>query len=142
MKKLLLLTLFISAAFMLNAQVRIGFLGGANRSDIIETNNLPIKLNYKPKYGYHGGMLAEFSLNKKGSLAFQPNVTYYNKGRELKKTFEPGTSTLLDSSVKQSLNYIDIPLHLIAKIKLVKKLKFIIGAGPYASFYLSGRDKA
>jgi len=32
-------------------------------------------------------------------------------------------------------------LNIIGKIKLFKKVKFIIGAGPYASFLLSGKEK-
>lgn len=144
MKKFFPLFFLLIAFGTANAQVKVGFIGGANRSTIVETNNLPnwstIKPGYSPIYGYHGGLFAEFSLNKKHSLAFQPTVIYFNKGRKYDQTFNPVT-TLKDSGSKQLLNYIDIPLNLIAKIKLTKNLKFLIGAGPYASFFLSGREK-
>lgn len=145
MKKFFPLFFLLIASTVASAQVRVGFLGGANRSTILETNNLAnwstIKGNYSPIYGYHGGLFADISLNKKGSLAFQPSVIYFNKGRKYFERFDPATSLIADSGVKQLLNYIDIPLNLMAKIRIYKKLKFIIGAGPYASFFLSGREK-
>jgi len=144
MKKLLSAFSFLIATVSVLGQAKVGLFGGANQSDIIQTSNLAnwntIKSNYDPIIGYHGGLLAEFPLNKKGSLAFQPNVVYYNKGRKYSEKFS-SSPTLLDSSVKQMLNYIDIPLNIIVKLKIVKKLKFIIGAGPYASFFLSGKEK-
>ena len=140
MKKLLLSFSLVIAALGVFSQAKVGLFGGANRSEILQTSNQAnwntIKGNYEPIYGYHGGLLAEFALNKKGSLAFQPNVVYYNKGRKYMQTFASPT-TLRDSGVKQMLNYIDIPLNVIGKLRIFKKLKFIIGAGPYASFFLS-----
>lgn len=144
MKKLLLALFVFSISTLTRAQVKVGFMGGANQSTIIETSSQSnwssIKSNYKPIIGYHGGIFAEFALNKKRTLAFQPAVVYFNKGRNYEQHFDPAI-TLQDSSVKQMLNYIDIPLHLIGKIKLAKKVNFIIGVGPYASFFLSGREK-
>ena len=144
MKKLLLSFSLVIAALGVFSQAKVGLFGGANRSEILQTSNQAnwstIKGNYEPIYGYHGGLLAEFALNKKGSLAFQPNVVYYNKGRKYMQTFASPT-TLRDSGVKQMLNYIDIPLNVIGKLRIFKKLKFIIGAGPYASFFLSGKEK-
>lgn len=144
MKKLLLSFSLLLVYAVVFSQAKVGLFGGANRSEILETSNQAnwntIKGNYEPIYGYHGGLLAEFSLNKKGSLAFQPNVVYYNKGRKYFEKFATPT-TLLDSGVKQQLNYIDIPLNIIGKLRIYKKLKFIIGAGPYASFFLSGKEK-
>jgi outer membrane protein OmpA-like peptidoglycan-associated protein len=140
MKKFFPLIFLVILAATGNAQTRVGFIGGANRSDILESNNAATKQYYSPIYGYHGGLLAEIPLNKKHSLFLQPAVVYYNKGRKFYESFT--TNPLYkDSGVKQLLNYIDIPLTLMAKIKIVKKLKFIIGAGPYASFFLSGREK-
>ncbi|MBK7433823.1 MAG: OmpA family protein [Chitinophagaceae bacterium] len=144
MKKLLLLLFLFAGPIAAMSQVKVGLFGGANRSTIVQTSDQAnwstIKPNYDPIYGYHGGLLAEFALNKKGSLAFQPNVAYYNKGRKYFETFAAG-SLLQDSGVKQMLNYIDIPLNIIGKIRIAKNFKFIIGAGPYASFFLSGKEK-
>lgn len=144
MKKLIPVFFLLAIAFTSQAQVKVGFMGGANRSNILETSNLAnwstIKSNYDAIIGYHGGLLAQFKLNKKGSLVFQPSVVYFNKGRKYAQTFNPAV-TLKDSSVKQLLNYIDIPLQLVGKIKIAKNFRFIIGAGPYASFFLSGKEK-
>ena len=145
MKKFFPLFLLLFASGIVTAQVRVGVIGGANRSTILETNNLAnwssIKKNYKPIIGFHGGLMADIPLNKKKSLVFQPSVIYFNKGRKYSEKFNPALSTLKDSTVSQLLNYIDIPLNVIAKIRLFKNVKFIIGAGPYASFFLSGREK-
>lgn len=144
MKKLLLILFAFTSATLTQAQVKVGFMGGANQSTIIETSDMAnwssIKSNYEPIIGYHGGIFAEFGLNKKRSLSFQPAVVYFNKGRKYSQQFNP-VVTLKDSSVKQLINYIDIPLHLIGRIKLARKINFIIGVGPYASFFLSGREK-
>src|SRR5450631_2915311 len=102
MKKLFPLLFFIGITFVARSQVRVGILGGANRSTILETNSLTnwntIKNNYSPIYGYHGGFFADFPLNKKGSLSFQPAVIYYNKGRKYLQKFDTTTSFTVDSS--------------------------------------------
>ena len=146
MKKLLPLLFFVIMASAAAAQLKVGFLGGANRSTILETNSIPnwssiIKPNYSPLYGAHGGVFAEIPLNKKGSLVFQPGAIYFNKGRKYKQQFDTAVSFVADSSSALRLNYIDIPFNLIIKFNLGKKVKFMIGAGPYVSFFFNGNEK-
>ena len=145
MKKLLPLFLFIALTCSSWAQFKIGFLAGANRSTIIETNNLPnwntIKPNYAVIYGYHGGIISDIPLNSKGNLVLEPGVIYYNKGRKYLQKFDSAVSFTRDSSFKQQLNYIDIPLNLILKFRLSDKIKFFLGGGPYASFFFKGSEK-
>ncbi len=146
MKKLLPLFFFIGITIMARSQVRVGILGGANRSTILETNSLTnwntIKNNYSPIYGFHGGLFADFPLNRKASFAFQPAVIYYNKGRKYFQQFDTTTSFTTDSSFKQQLNYIDIPFNFLLKFRLAKKVKFFLGGGPYASFIFNGTEKS
>ncbi len=147
MKKLFPLFFFIGITFIARSQVRVGILGGANRSTILETNNIPgwdstTKKNYSPLYSWHGGMFADIPLTKKGNFSFQPSVIYYNKGRKYLQNFDTTTSLRKDSSFKQELNYIDIPLNLLVKFRLAKKVKFFLGGGPYASFFFKGSEKS
>jgi len=147
MKKLLQLFIFTGLACIAHSQVRVGILGGANRSTILEKNSLAnwdsIKKNYSPIYSFHGGVFADFPLNRKANLSFQPAVIYYNnKGRKYSQKFDTSRSFTADSSLTQQLNYIDIPLNLLVKFKLAKKVKFFLGGGPYASFFFKGSEKS
>ena len=127
------------------AQINVGIIGGVNQSTIVETNTLPgwnnIKNNYKWLQGFHGGVFSQIPLNKKGSLVFEPAVMYYNKGRKYFQQFDTSSNVLAkDSSFKQQLNYIDIPLNLLLKFRLGNNASFFIGGGPYASFFFNGTE--
>src|SRR5882672_3336247 len=103
MKKLLPLLFFIITGSAATAQLKVGFLAGANRSTVLETNSIPnwgtdIKPNYAALYGGHGGVFAEIPLNKKGTVVFQPNVIYFNKGRKYDQKFDTAVSFVSDSN--------------------------------------------
>ena len=147
MKKIFILLVLNFAVSTSNAQIKVGILGGANESTIVETNNLTnwgnIKKNYNWLQGFHGGLVTEIPVNKKGSVVFQPALVYYNKGRKYFQQFDTSVTILAkDSSFKQRLNYIDIPLNLLVKLRLGSKLNFIIGGGPYVSFFFNGSEKS
>ena len=147
MKKLFSLFIFLFSVNAATAQVKVGIMGGANQSTIVETNNLvnwnTIKNNYSWLIGAHGGLVTEIPFNKKASFVFQPAVLYYNKGRKYFQQFDTSRMVLAkDSSFKQMLNYIDIPLNLLLKLHLGGKLSFIIGGGPYVSFFFNGTEKS
>ena len=147
MKKLITIMFFTGMALSANAQVKVGIMGGANMSTIVETNNLTnwstIKKNYKWLQGYQGGVVAEIPLNKRSTFVLQPAVMYFNKGRKYFQQFDPATSLLVqDSSFKTKLNYIEIPLNLLLKFHLGKKVNFVIGGGPYAAFFSGGSEKS
>jgi len=146
MKKLLPVLLFVITASVASAQLKIGFLGGVNRSTILETNSIPnwgtdIKPNYAPLYGPRGGIFAEIPLTKKGNLVFQGGAVYSSKGRKYEQHFDPLVNPLIDTTSTLHLNYIDILFNLILKFKLGSKVKFMVGAGPYASFFFKGSEK-
>jgi OOP family OmpA-OmpF porin len=44
----------------------------------------------------------------------------------------------LHVQTNEFLNYIDIPLNLVVKFRLGKSVKFIVGGGPYFSFFFDG----
>ena len=123
-------------------QFRIAIVGGAHQSKVLETNNLPgwdtLKNNYSARTGAHFGFVADLPLGARSRLIFQPGIIYYNKGRKSIQNFDTLTSTIISKSTTQYVNYTDIPLNLI--LKFGKKTKFIIGGGPYASFFYSGKE--
>lgn len=143
-KAIFTLFLFFSLAFQLSAQIRVGILGGAQQSTVIETNSLPnwndIKNDYSGRIGYHGGIIADMPFSPKSKVYFQPGVIFYNKGRKYVHQFDQSTSTLVEQRDTQFVNYIDVPLNLV--LKFGKKIKFVIGGGPYGSFFFNGKESS
>ncbi|MEO5564783.1 MAG: outer membrane beta-barrel protein, partial [Chitinophagaceae bacterium] len=141
---LLIATLFVAATSY--SQLRIGIVGGGHQSDILETNNLPnwntIKKNYSQRTGVHFGLNADLPIDKKGNFAFQPGVLFYHKGRKYNEVLDTTLHDTLNWKRNEFLNYIDIPLNLVVKLPLGKNVKFIIGAGPYFSFFFDGYLKS
>jgi outer membrane protein OmpA-like peptidoglycan-associated protein len=158
MKRILLLVSFCFSVFLSKAQLRIAILGGAHQSKILEENNIPgwdtLQNNYSGRTGVHIGFMADLRFSESSNFFFQPGVSFYTKGRKfsspVKDTTVVFTRPLLpDSSVnsiyiedrKQFLNYIDIPLNIVYKLKLGRKSSFMVGAGPYVSFFYNGFER-
>ncbi|MEO8405536.1 MAG: porin family protein [Chitinophagaceae bacterium] len=127
------------------SQLRVGILGGGHQSNILETNDLPnwndIKKNYSPRTGVHFGMVADLPFTKKGTFCFQPGVEFYHKGRKYSEIMDTTFHDTLSLNRSEFLNYIDIPLNLVLKLPLGKNVKFILGGGPYFSFFFDGYQK-
>lgn len=142
------------------AQFRVAIVGGGHQSKILEDNNLPgwdsLKKRYSGRNGVHFGFIADLRLSESSNFYFQPGVIFFTKGRNYKTS--PTDSTVIlktivkphvDSIVntvyfetrKQFINYIDIPLNIVYKLRLGKKASFIIGGGPYLSLFYDGSDK-
>lgn len=158
MKRFLILSGFaILCAFSSQAQMRIAILGGGHQSTVLEENDLSnwntIKGNYKGRTAGHMGLLADIPFSAKSNFSFQPGVIYYGKGRQYKfakdstvtyvRPSRPDSviNTFYSVNQQQYINYIDLPLNFVYKIKLGKSAKFILGAGPYISFFYNGSDK-
>jgi len=146
MKKsgLILLILFLIVSIT-KAQLRIAIVGGVNSSSVNETNNLTswdsVKNNYSSRTGIHAGFIADLQFSATSWLYFQPGVIYYTKGRKYTSPYS-ATDSIRAFSSSQFINYIDVPLNLVLKIPLGKKNKFIIGGGPYGSFFYNGKEKS
>ena len=138
------------------AQLKVAIVGGGHQSKIIEENNLPgwdtLQKNYSGRTGVHLGFMADLRLSEKSNFYFQPGVLFYNKGRKyqspsqdtsviFRRSFgQPDSvvNTRYFQSRKQFINYIDLPLNLVYKLRLGKKASFMLGAGPYVSFFYNG----
>lgn len=131
--------------FTAMAQSRVGLQIGGHSSNILEKNNLPdwdeTKGDYQGRTGIHIGVIADLPFKEGSRFFFQPSVLFIQKGRKFNQLFDTTVSDIANIRSKQLLNYIDIPLNIVYKLPMGKKSKFIIGAGPYASFFFNGRHE-
>jgi OOP family OmpA-OmpF porin len=147
MKKMLPLAMVLLFHTGMQAQVRLGFLGGVHSTNVLETNHLPgwdttTKRYENSRSGFQLGVIVEIPLGFRG-LFFQPALTYTTKGRRYSRTNDSITSLVTDTVYnKQTLNlgYIEIPLNLTYKMPLTanRRNSFFISAGPYVSFFDNG----
>jgi OOP family OmpA-OmpF porin len=127
------------------AQSRVGIQVGGHSSNVLEKNDLPdweeTKGYYKGRTGIHIGVTADLPFSEKSRFFFQPGVVFTQKGRKFNQLFDTTISDVANIRSKQLLNYFDIPLNIVYKLPMGKKSRFIIGAGPYASFFFNGRHE-
>lgn len=155
---LLLLTIPLLCGQLSHAQMRIGILGGFQQAKVIENNDLPdwgeLKSRYQKRGGAQIGFIADLPFHEASRLFFQPAVIFSQKGR--KYTFAKDSTVVFDIPLspddsivntfysetrKQYQNYIDIPLNFVYKFPLSKKTSFVLGGGPYVSFFYNASDK-
>jgi OmpA-OmpF porin, OOP family len=153
----LAVTLSICSICISHAQLRIALVAGAHQADILEENNLPsfqeIKQNYSQRTGVHVGFIADLPFSPTSKFSFQPGVILYNRGRKYHYrqdstvvfivTPRPDSivNTVYDERHKHHINYIDIPFNVVYRLPLGKKVKFILGGGPFLSFFYNGFEK-
>lgn len=129
----------------LKAQSRVALQIGGHSASVLEKNNLPdwdeTKGFYKGRTGVHIGVTGDLPFKDGSRFFFQPGVLFTQKGRKFNQLFDTTVSDIANVRAKQFINYIDIPLNLVYKQPLGKKSKFIIGAGPYGSFFFNGRHE-
>lgn len=136
------LIILLCSCFFSPAQLRVAVVAGGHQSTVLEENDLPnwneLKNNYSGRTGFHTGFVFDVPFSKKSSLFFQPGVIYHHKGRKFSQDFNPPFGTLTNQKNDQNLNYIDVPLNLV--LKFGKRTKFIIGGGPFGSFFVNGKE--
>jgi len=133
----------------MQAQVRLGLLGGVHSAKILETNHIPgwdstVKPFQSSKTGFQLGIILDIPIGQSG-LFFQPAITYITKGRKYYKTNDSLTSLRTDTVYNKqtlNLNYIEIPLNLTYKIPIGsnRNNSFFVSAGPYVSFIYTGSN--
>jgi outer membrane protein OmpA-like peptidoglycan-associated protein len=153
---LLLSSLFYISS--LHAQLKVAIVGGGHQSKVLEDNNLPgwdsLRNFNSGRGGVHLGFMADLRFNENSNFYFQPAVMFFNKGRKYKTPAQDTAVVykrpLQDDSIVNTTyfqqrrnfrDYIDIPLNIVYKVKLAKKINFIIGGGPYVSFFYNGYDR-
>jgi OOP family OmpA-OmpF porin len=135
--------LLLIATFSNAQQYRIGMLGGVHQSKVLESTDLPgwdsLKNKYSPRTGIHFGFIANIPFKAGSNLYFQPSIIFSNKGRKFAMRYDTTVSQTLYVSSSEFINYLDLPLNVVYKFRLGKTARFIIGAGPYASFFYTGK---
>ena len=150
--------ILLTAFFYLysNAQLKVAIVGGPHQSKVIEENNIPgwdsLRNFYSGRTGIHLGFMADLRFSEKSNFYFQPGVSFVTKGRNYKSALQDSSvafkqpfglpdsivNTYYYQTTKQFINYIDIPLNVVYKLKLGKGVNFLVGGGPYISFFYGG----
>lgn len=137
--------LLVVAASSHAQQYRIGMVGGIHQSKVLEENDIPgwdsIKGNFSARTGVHFGFIANLPFKTGGNFYFQPGIYFYNKGRKFSARYDTTVSQTLYVNASEFINYIEVPLNLVYKFPLGRNAKFMLGAGPYLSFFYTGKLK-
>lgn len=120
--------------------VRFGVRAGANLSNL--AGNLPNQNTYGNKFGFVGGVTANFGFGSERFISLQPEVLYSQKGFQNKPSeynatiLGYGYTLKREGNVNVNLNYIDVPV--LVKINAGG---FVIEAGPQYSYLLNANNK-
>jgi outer membrane protein OmpA-like peptidoglycan-associated protein len=133
--------------FPLQAQVRLGILGGIHSSKILETNDLPgwdtaVKKYDRSNTGFQLGLIVEVPLGHHGFF-FQPAVYYTTKGRTYDRNNDSINALLTDTIYNKQtlqLGYMEVPLNITYKIPITanRRNSLFLSAGPYFGFIFNG----
>jgi len=146
MNKLATLTavLIICGVYSAQAQLKVAIEGGAHLSSVPGNNNPgwdTVNYRYSTRTGYHMGLLVDLAFSRTSKFHLQSGMNFSNKGRNFSITYDSGTSNITKIEALQYVNYMEMPLNLVFKVKLGKKSNMIFGAGPYAAFLYNGRER-
>jgi hypothetical protein len=132
MKKLLLLTAFLTAAAGVFAQkISYGIRGGLNFSEISASVS-GITASSDNLTGFHIGGVVDFKFQ---SFSIQPGVFYTTKGGDSGSV--DGSGSPGASASKVTFNYLEIPVNFLYRVP-ARKGSVFLGGGPYVAFGLSG----
>ena len=128
-------------------EIRLGLLFGMHKSKFVDPIKYGTQIDnsrdagYKPRDpGIKIGVHAEIPL--KGKLYFLPQLYYATKGRQYGGSTDPTTSNVINyGSSYLHVNYLDLAGNFIFKFKVVPRLRFLIGAGPYVSYFMNGKQE-
>ena len=135
MKKITLVVLLVVfVATSSEAQFRAGVKGGANLSSIdMSMQNLELEI-YKPRVGFHAGLMAEYMFSQHFGL--HTELMYINSGANIdSEKYLQGVETPEEVSLEGHVNMhtFQIPLYLKTKFMLTNNIKLYAMAGAFAS---------
>jgi hypothetical protein len=136
MKKFLLtLCLFAATITISFAQsFNFGIKAGLNLSN--QSINPSGPVDTKNLTGFHAGVIADIGLK---NFSIQPGLFFTTKGEvtpvNLKLLTGEDQGTF---NAKEVLNYIEVPVNLLYKIKAAPMVKIYFGGGPYLAYGISG----
>ncbi|WP_181307794.1 porin family protein [Rufibacter sp. XAAS-G3-1] len=141
MKKIVLLVAAVLSFGVAQAQngPKIGLRAGANYSNL--SGDLENQDIYENKFGFVGGLTANFDLSGDGFLSLQPELLYSQRGYQYKDdqyTIGSGANAInYRSEGSVHFNYLDLPILL-----RINAGGLFFEGGPQASYLLSIKDKS
>lgn len=129
---IILPALILSFAGKAEAQLSLGFRGGANYTTMDFTNNPDFRLQ-KPLYrlGFQGGVVIQYAND--AHVGLQGEFNYSQKG------WLEETNETTNTQYERQINYLEFVA--LTHIFIGKnKLRFLINIGPYAAYALSATE--
>ncbi len=118
-----------------HAQFRVGAKGGANLSSIdMSLQSLELKI-YKPRVGFHAGLMAEYMFNRHFGL--HTELMYFNSGANIDADkYLQGVETPegIEMEGHVSMNTFQMPLYVKTKFMLTNNLQLYVMGGGFASY--------
>ena len=136
MKKILLtFCLFSTITTISFAQsFNFGVKAGLNLSNY--SVNPPTTWGTKNLTGFHAGVIADIGLK---NISIQPGLFFTTKGEVIPENMMQNTGQNLGVyNAKEVLNYIELPVNLLYKVKAAPLVKIYFGGGPYLAYGISG----
>ena len=130
--------LLVLIATTSHAQFRVGIKAGANLSNIsMNMQSMELEL-YKPRIGYHAGLMAEYMFSS--HVGLHTEVMYINSGANIDSDkylqgMETPEGVSLEGHV--NMNTFQIPLYLKTKFMLTNNIKLYAMAGAFTSLTLN-----
>lgn len=144
MKKTLLSFLSVIITTSIYAQtISYGIKAGVNLTEFPSTVYFPspsgtlekVPLNEKYKVGFHAGALVDIAFE---TFTIQPGILFTTKGNKVSfSTTNDSESGSNQESASTTLNYIEVPVNFLYRIKTNAGMVFM-GGGPYLGIGLSG----
>lgn len=136
MKKIVNIVIVIclmSVSLQSFSQIQFGVKGGLNLAGMtVKGDQTNLMSDQSSKLGFHLGATADFQITKE--FFIQPAVLFSTKGEKYKVS-------LVDVDITTNINYIEIPINALYKMKMGKFDLFGF-AGPYFGYAISGKVKA
>ena len=134
MKKLLMITMLVGIFTKTKAQTYVQ--GGVTLANITQTNSGQTQDN-NLLTTFNVGILGRFNLSKPVDL--ESGLLFEGRGAKANSYFG---STNDDNYVKTKFNplYLEVPLNVVVRIPLRKKMNIFFNAGPYAAMGIAGKS--
>jgi outer membrane protein OmpA-like peptidoglycan-associated protein len=142
MKKPLLSMTLVLTAMLSQAQTRISIAGGLHSTSVTpllrQDTAAMIGSTETKQTSLHFGFVADLPINNSKRLSFQTGILYSGRSIVQEQLLDTSKRKFFKATTEQKINYVDVPMNLVAKLPLKGKTKFILGAGPQASIFYNG----
>ena len=132
---LIVLLLFVTTTFCVQAQFRVAMKAGANLSNLsMEMNGLELDI-YTPRPGFHAGFMTEYMFSRRFGL--ESGLSYANKGAAIDPDKYYQGSELPDGLSMEghvSMHTLQMPLYAKIKFGLSPGMQLYVMAGGFASY--------